>query len=134
MQSPTGPAFEGGGEFDKTLATAVQSLTQRSQGITLFRDGSYNLCAMLLNDFITPQEYVERWDQLLIKSHELVKFELEKNTGKIGNAALPSLSAPEQQKLEALLDDYWANRGSVFAKPETDGADDDGTETPSPES
>ena len=67
-------------------------------------------------------------------SHELAKFELEKNAGKIGNATLASLSAPEQQKLEALLDDYWANRGSIFAKPKTDGADGGGTETPSPES
>jgi hypothetical protein len=122
VQSPTRTSFEGGGEFGKTLATAVQALTQRSQGITLFRDGSYNLCAMFLNDFINQEQYLVRWDALLATSRDLALFELYKNEGKIGSGTPSSLSAPDLQKLEALLDDYWANRGSIFAKPATDKA------------
>ena len=83
------------GELGRALSTAAQLLAQRSQGLQLYRAGSFTYCAMLLNGWLTPDQFVDAINNLTVRSVDLITFELDKNDGKIGHAVVPPLGAPE---------------------------------------
>lgn len=64
------------GEIAKTLATSINTLFVRTQGIQLFRDGSFALCQARMNGDIKDNAYATRFDALLEKAVELIKAEL----------------------------------------------------------
>jgi hypothetical protein len=80
------PEAEGSGrlELAKQLATSVQSLFHRSQGLQFYRDSMYNLCQSYLNGALDPNQFIERSGVLLDKSHELILKELVLTQGIIG--------------------------------------------------
>lgn len=51
--------------FATTLATSVQRLFVRSQGIQLYRDGIFMLCTSFLNGAISGEELIDRQQKLL---------------------------------------------------------------------
>ena len=90
------PEAEGRGrlELAKQLATTVQSLFHRSQGLQLYRDGMYNLCIGWLNSVMKDkEEFKERAKILLEKSEALIKIELEQTNGIIGGP--PPVPGPQ---------------------------------------
>ncbi len=66
-----------GAEFDKTLATTVEKLGVRSQGVQFFRDGMYSLCQSFLNQAITAQEFNSTYIELMKVSANLIEVELK---------------------------------------------------------
>lgn len=69
---------EGAGTFDfaRELATTVQSLFHRTQGLQLFRDGAFSLCQALMNESITREEYVKQLTELRLHAVTLIENEL----------------------------------------------------------
>lgn len=104
LAQPSGQTVEASAELAKALATATQALAQRSQGVMIFRDGSYYLCSMYMNNILEKDDYIELWTALLYKSAEVTTKELAENGGKIGHAPPENLSAPELAKLISLLE------------------------------
>jgi hypothetical protein len=51
--------------FAQTLATSVKQLFIRSQGIQLYRDGTFMLCNAYLNGSITEEQFLKRHERLL---------------------------------------------------------------------
>jgi hypothetical protein len=49
----------------QTLATSVKQLFQRSQGVQLYRDGTFMLCNAYLNGAITKEQFLQRHERLL---------------------------------------------------------------------
>ncbi|MBI3001123.1 MAG: hypothetical protein HYY46_22115 [Deltaproteobacteria bacterium] len=90
------PEAEGSGrlELAKQLATTVQSLFHRSQGLQLYRDGLYNLCMAWVNGVVNDgQEFTKRADALLNVAQTLIAHELEKTNGIIGGP--PPVPGPQ---------------------------------------
>ncbi len=104
LAQPSGQTVEASAELAKALATATQALAQRSQGVMIFRDGSYYLCSMYMNDIIEKADYIQLWTILLNKSADVTTKELTENGGKVGHAPPENLSAPELAKLISLLE------------------------------
>ncbi len=71
----TGAASASAG-IDKAFATTVEKLGRRSQGLQLFRDGSYSLCQAFMNGIIDKLGYIARLDELLSVSKGLIDIEL----------------------------------------------------------
>jgi hypothetical protein len=81
------PEAEGSGrlELAKQLATTVQSLFHRSQGLQLYRDGLYNLCMAWVNGVVKDEkDFTTRADALLKSAQTLITQELDKTNGVIG--------------------------------------------------
>lgn len=64
------------GEVAKQFATSLNVLFSRSQGVQLFRDGSYALCQASMNGDIKRNDFIERFDNLLNASAKLIELEL----------------------------------------------------------
>ena len=58
------------------LSTALLQLTYRTQGLQLYRDGSFFLCTLFMNNIISKEEYVEQRERLLDDSISLIREEL----------------------------------------------------------
>ena len=58
------------------LSTALMQLTYRTQGLQLYRDGSFFLCTLFMNNIITKDEYLRARDKLLDDSLALIHKEL----------------------------------------------------------
>lgn len=75
------PTVEGRGQLQATIndvATRVsQSLTRRTQGAQLWRDGLYSLCQAHANNAINQQEYSARFSELLKEAGRLIEVELK---------------------------------------------------------
>lgn len=111
LQADVDVASKAGGslasELSRGLSTAVQSLTKRSQGLMLYRDGSYSFCQAYLNGVIGKKEFSDRLDQLLDISKELILEELRVADGSIGGSAPPERSQSpialvDEEKIQAL--------------------------------
>ena len=85
----------GNAEAAKTLATAVQALAPRSQGLMLFRDAGYRYCEAYMNGFIDGKELVRKIDGMVKISKSLIEKELGFNEGKIGYGPPAPLPAPQ---------------------------------------
>ena len=64
------------GEVARQLATSIGSSFLRTQGIQLFRDGSFALCQARMNNNIKPDDYSQKFDRLLKDSVDLIRLEL----------------------------------------------------------
>jgi hypothetical protein len=53
-------------------ATASMLLTQRSQGLQIYRDGMYYYCQMYIQGIITKEEYLKKEDLLRIAAEKLI--------------------------------------------------------------
>lgn len=79
----TGPLGSISGEaaaevFDR-VATHMVRLGIRSQGVILFRDGSYRLAEAYMNGEIQDEQYAELYQQTLNTCAELIALELQGN-------------------------------------------------------
>ena len=72
-------------------ARTIAQLSPRSQGLLLFREGSYRLTEAFLNGQLGADGYMERIDRLLEDCVELIEFQLLLNPD-FGNA--PSNEEP----------------------------------------
>lgn len=59
------------------FATAALLLTQRSQGLQIYRDGMYYYCQMFIQGVISPAEYVQKENQLLSTAEKLIAAQIE---------------------------------------------------------
>lgn len=74
--------FEGG--IDSKLQTALMQMTRRSQGLDLYRNGSFVNCMIHYSGAMSNEQYIEANRILIEKSVELIKLEMDK---------LPAISA-----------------------------------------
>jgi hypothetical protein len=75
------------GSLAAGMATSIQSLFIRSQGLQLYRDAMYTLCQSHLNQALTPEQFRERAAAILEVSSNLIRYELEKTNGTLGRPA-----------------------------------------------
>lgn len=85
-------------EVARTLATTIATLFRRSQGVQLFRDGSFNLCEAHLNGAIDGPQYKELHEALLKTAVALITQEIPqmmhlKAEDAANNAASAEISA-----------------------------------------
>ena len=105
-------------QFGKQLATAIQALFHRTQGLQLYRDGMYNLCVMYWNGVISGQQYADEAKTFFVEAKKLIEKELDLTDGVVGGAlpvALPSLSPlelgePELTRAAGAADRVRANK------------------------
>ena len=62
--------------FAQSLATTVKQLFVRSQGIQLYRDGSFVLCNAYLNQAISEDDFLKRHIELLRTVAPLIEHEI----------------------------------------------------------
>jgi hypothetical protein len=72
----TGKLTEGQVGAAQTLATSVKQLFKRTQGVQLYRDGTFMLCNAYLNGAITSAEFVTRHVALLEAASRLAEKEV----------------------------------------------------------
>jgi len=60
----------------QALATSINSLFKRSQGVQFFRDGAFALCTAYLNGWMTDAQYSEAYKSLLTASTGLIALEM----------------------------------------------------------
>ena len=73
-----------------TLATSVKQLFQRSQGVQLYRDGSFMLCNAYLNGALTPEQFAQKHQELLQAVAPLITAEIpELHKQKLDTPPLP---------------------------------------------
>jgi len=85
-----------GAEAAKTLATAVQALAPRSQGVIFYRDVTFSNCLEHLNGVISAPELEKKNKTALEHAVALISHELDKNNGKIGHGPPPGRDAPQK--------------------------------------
>lgn len=78
-EETTSGTAEIGADLRKTLVTALQRLTTRSQGIVYLRDASYRLAEACVNGDLSEKDYVTLMTDVLKHSKELIEFELSLN-------------------------------------------------------
>ncbi len=64
------------GSVASSFATAAKQLFYRSQGLQLYRDGVFSLCAAHLNGAITKEDYLAQHKELLGVAKQLIDSEL----------------------------------------------------------
>jgi hypothetical protein len=64
----------------ESLATSVRQLFQRTQGIQLYRDGNFMLCAGYVNGAISKEQYLTEHAKLLEVAARLIEKEIEKRS------------------------------------------------------
>ena len=60
----------------QALATSINSLFKRSQGVQFFRDGAFALCTAYLNGWMTTTDYSKAYESLLTASTGLIALEM----------------------------------------------------------
>lgn len=83
------------------LATAISSVAKqlfyRSQGLQLYRDGTFHLCNAYLNNLIGPDEYKIEHKQLLDTVKELIEKEIPNLANiKADTSGSPTLGTPAE--------------------------------------
>lgn len=63
-------------EFSREVSSAMTRIFARTQGVQLYRDGSFNLCQAYMNGLIDGPTFVERQRALLAITAALIKDEL----------------------------------------------------------
>ena len=63
-------------ELASATARVAKQLMRRSQGLQLFRDGSYSLCQAFMNKSINAIQYQDFYTKLLVISSKLIEEEL----------------------------------------------------------
>lgn len=84
-----------------SLAVAMKQLFKRSQGIQLFRDGSFALCNLYLNGGVGNGQYLEELKQLRITAAALI----EKEIPFLEKIKIDPVAVPQPAKTPASGDD-----------------------------
>jgi len=74
--SDQGRVTEGQLGIAQALATSVKQLFQRSQGVQLYRDGTFMLCNAYLNGAITQDQFLKKHEKLLETVAPLIDKEI----------------------------------------------------------
>ena len=99
LTSPLGGTKEISAEAKASLAVAMKQLFKRTQGVQLFRDGTFALCNLYLNQGISDSQYLQELQELRKAAVSLIEREipyLEKIT--IDPIAVPTPAAPPNTK------------------------------------
>lgn len=107
------------GEVARQLATSIGSSFLRTQGIQLFRDGSFALCQARMNNNIDKTDYAQKLDRLLNLSVELIKLELPTLVQRAAQLAATSAQTSASESKAAAAD---AARSADAAKAAADTA------------
>jgi hypothetical protein len=87
-------------QMASAFATAAKQLFYRSQGLQLYRDGMFSLCAAYLNKAIKEEEFVQQQRELLSAAKELINAEIpllkDMRTDTTGTPPAPNGSTPSQ--------------------------------------
>lgn len=101
-KTASGPERSASAEIARNLSTSVSTLFSRTQGIQLFRDGTYALCQANLNGAIKDEEFKFRFDKLLAETSKLIELELPLVAARIAqNAVAQSQSAAAEARTAA---------------------------------
>jgi hypothetical protein len=88
---------EAKGGVSSAFGTAITQLGYRTQGLQLFRDGSFFLCNMYMNGVIDPGQYQAMRKELFDASLALIKDEIPKldelRKQPLGSAVAPAVAA-----------------------------------------
>jgi hypothetical protein len=104
----------------KTFATTIATLFRRSQGVQLFRDGSFNLCEAYLNGAIDGPQYIKLHENLLKVSKELIVQEIPQMTHMKAEDAANNAASAEAAAKKAATE---AGAASQTAKQAADRAE-----------
>jgi hypothetical protein len=107
-------------EVAKTFATTIATLFRRSQGVQLFRDGSFNLCEAYLNGAIDGPQYIKLHENLLKVSKELIVQEIPQMTHMKAEDAANNAASAEAAAKKAATE---AGAASQTAKQAADRAE-----------
>lgn len=101
-KTASGPERSASAEIARNLSTSVSTLFSRTQGVQLFRDGSYVLCQANLNGAIKDADFKDRFDMLLNHTTKLIELELPLVAARIAqNAVAQSQSAAAEARTAA---------------------------------
>lgn len=104
-------------EIARQLSTSISTLFSRTQGIQLFRDGSYALCQARMNGDIETSAFQAHLDKLLTQSAALIKEELSLVAQRMAQAAVAqSQSAAADSRAAAGKAEEAASSAAVSAK------------------
>jgi hypothetical protein len=97
-----GQTAGGSADFTKGLASYANQLFYRTQGVQLFRDGSFALCLAHMNGFIDNTSFESLIDKLIIASSALIDKEI-----------------PYLAEIKGASNPYFNNMSSAKIKPST---------------
>jgi hypothetical protein len=104
-------------EIARQLSTSISMLFSRTQGVQLFRDGSYALCQARMNGDVKDKDFQAHLDRLLAHSVELIKLELPLVAQRMAQAAVAqSQSAAADSRAAAGKAEEAASSAAVSAK------------------
>lgn len=91
-------------EIGKSLATSINNVFTRTQGVQLFRDGSYALCQARMNGDIKDQAFIDRFDKLQKDAVDLIKLELPLVAQRLTQQALSTAQTAAAESKAAATD------------------------------
>ena len=100
----------------ESLATSVRQLFQRTQGIQLYRDGNFMLCAGFVNGAISKEQYLAEHARLLEVAARLIEKEIEKRPQPTFDTHCAPTQSGVKVDLPALPDSH--NRRAVAGQDE----------------
>lgn len=104
-------------ELVDRFARNAALLGVRSQGLSLFRDGTYRLAEAYMNGVVQPEGYAKLYGKLLKIADELIRFELDKN---------PDLASDIPKNMAEI---FTSTFGEGTKEPEPNGDEENGEGT-----
>jgi hypothetical protein len=99
LKGPLGGS-EGAAQLSASISTAMKQLFRRSQGVQFFRDGSFALCNLYLNQGISEAAYAQELMALRVAAFELIKLEIPlMDRTPFDSAAVPTAPTPPDPKV-----------------------------------
>jgi hypothetical protein len=92
-KAASGPERSANAEFARGLTTSVSTLFSRTQGVQLFRDGSYALCQARMNGAMPDAAFQSRFDALLKIAGELIALEIPQIAARMAQSAVTQSQA-----------------------------------------
>lgn len=125
--------FKGAAEILSAATNNLVQLGARSQGVIVFRDGSYRLAEAYMNGIIGEEDYADLFEKTLAASKDLILKELEGNPDMVSDVRPAdntewrelALEAARQQLLGKDVDDSDDDSDDGDGD-DGDGDDDDG--------
>jgi hypothetical protein len=92
-KAASGPERTASAEFARNLSTSLSTLFSRTQGVQLFRDGSYALCQARFNGAMPDAAFQVRFDALLNHAVDLIKLEIPQVAARMSQGAVSQSQA-----------------------------------------
>ncbi|MGN7919699.1 hypothetical protein [Lysobacter sp. 22409] len=99
LKGGTSHAPEAAASVGGSFGNAIASLSKRTQGLILYRDGMFALCQAHLNQAISPKEFLDRSTRLLEASEKLIALEITETSGRIGPRVVAAATPPPSAAL-----------------------------------